>query len=290
MKKFALISVSDKSGIEIVAVELERMGYTILSTSSTAKHLKQFCKNVVEVSDLTGFPEILDGRVKTLHPRIHAGILADRSNPEHNKVMQDMEIDHIDIVIVNLYPFAKVVANPESSRAEIIENIDIGGPSLLRAAAKNYRHVLVLTHHHDYQTTLDYLNKGEVPEEWRLNLAFKAFARTSHYDADIADFFEEERAQGEIAARIPAYIDLSCSLHYDLRYGENPHQRAAFYTDRRLGWDRIHGKVLSYNNLLDADAALECVKQFPGPACVIVKHSNPCGVATSSPATAPAST
>ena len=279
MTKYALISVFDKSGIEAVAIELEKLGYTILSTSSTARHLKQFCKKVVEVSDLTGFPEILGGRVKTLHPVIHAGILADRSNPEHTKTMKEMEIDHIDIVIVNLYPFAKMLADPSSTREQVIENIDIGGPSLLRAAAKNYRHVAVLTHPHDYQPTLDYLYKdGEIPETWRLNLAFRAFAKVSHYDADVADFFEEAYAQGEIAPRIPAYIDLSCTLHYDLRYGENPHQRAGFYTDRRQGWDLIHGKVLSYNNLLDIDAALRAIRLYKEPTVIIFKHTNPCGL------------
>jgi phosphoribosylaminoimidazolecarboxamide formyltransferase/IMP cyclohydrolase len=279
MTKYALISVSDKTGIETIAVELERLGYTILSTSSTARHLKQFCKVVVEVSDLTGFPEILGGRVKTLHPKIHAGILADRSNPDHTKIMKDLQIDHIDIVVVNLYPFAKVLADPTSTKEQIIENIDIGGPALLRAAAKNHRHVVVLTHPNDYQPTLDYLRDGgEVPLSWKINLAFKAFAKVSHYDADIADFLEEEHAEGGIAPRIPAYIDLSCTLHYDLRYGENPHQRAGFYTDRRQGWDLVHGKVLSFNNLLDIDAALRAIRLYNEPTVIIFKHTNPCGI------------
>lgn len=279
MSKYALISVSDKTGIETVAIELEKLGYRILSTSSTAKHLRQFCTDVVEVSDLTGFPEILDGRVKTLHPKIHAGILADRDNPAHSKTLEDMEIEHIDVVVVNLYPFGKVLQDPQSTKAQIIENIDIGGPSLLRAAAKNHKHVIVLTNPNDYEPTLEYLRSGEVPLDWRMNLAFKAFAKVSHYDSDVADFFEEEYSQGKIAPRIPAYIDLSCTLHYDLRYGENPHQRAGFYTDRRQGWDLMHGKVLSYNNLLDIDAALRAIRLYRDePTVIIFKHCNPCGI------------
>ncbi len=279
MKKYALISVSDKNGIETLAMALESLGYTILSTSNTAKHLKQFCSSLVQVSELTGFPEILDGRVKTLHPKIHAGILADRTNSTHISTLEEHGIGHIDVVAVNLYPFSAVRHKESSTHAEIIENIDIGGPSLIRAAAKNYRQVCVLTDPKDYATTVEHLKLGqELPECWSSYLAQKAFALVSTYDADIADYFEQFRSEIEPNKNVPRHIDLSCSLITELRYGENPHQKAGFYTDKRKGWSVMHGKELSFNNILDIDSSLRAIRLFTEPTVVIIKHCNPCGL------------
>lgn len=282
MKKYALISVSDKNGVETLALELERLGYSILSTSNTAKHLRQFCQEVAEVSDLTGFPEILNGRVKTLHPVIHAGILADRGE-EHEKVLQELKIDHIDVVVVNLYPFAQTKANPEASEDEIIENIDIGGPALIRAAAKNHRNVIVLTDPKDYLPTVELLSHGEVlPPPWSLRLAQKAFSLVAHYDADIADWMGQLSSEQRPRPEMPSYYDLSCSLNLSLRYGENPHQKAGFYVNKREGWIVLHGKNLSFNNILDIDSSLRAMRLFAEPAVIITKHCNPCGLGTGS--------
>lgn len=283
MKKYALISVSDKSGIETLAKELENLGYTILSTSQTAKHLNQFCTSLVQVSDLTSFPEILDGRVKTLHPKIHGGILADRSNSEHLRTLAEHEIGLIDIVVVNLYPFVQVRHRQNSSHREIIENIDIGGPSLIRAAAKNYAQVTVLTDPKDYEPTLEHLKQSSwVPECWSSYLAQKAFAMVSRYDAEIADYFEQLGAEEGKEKEVPPFIDLSCSLISSLRYGENPHQKAGFYSDKRQGWEVMHGKELSFNNIMDIDASLRAIRLFAEPTVVIVKHCNPCGIGSGS--------
>jgi phosphoribosylaminoimidazolecarboxamide formyltransferase/IMP cyclohydrolase len=280
MKKYALISVSDKNGVETLAMELERLGYSILSTSNTARHLRQFCQEVAEVSDLTGFPEILNGRVKTLHPVIHAGILSDRSEA-HEEVLRELKIDHIDLVAVNLYPFAKTRENPESSQEELIENIDIGGPALVRAAAKNYRNVIVLTDPRDYLPTIDLLSHGEIlPPQHSLYLARKAFALTAHYDADVADWLDEISTGSALKAEMPQYLDFSCSLNLSLRYGENPHQKGGFYVNRRDGWQVLHGKNLSFNNLLDIDSSLRAMRLFSEPAVIITKHCNPCGLGT----------
>lgn len=279
MTKYALISVSDKTGIETLATELEALGYIILSTSNTAKHLRQFCRTLVQVSDLTGFPEILDGRVKTLHPKIHAGILADRSNDAHQRTLQEHGIGHIDIVVVNLYPFSTVRMKENSTHNEIIENIDIGGPSLIRAAAKNYRYVTVLTDPKDYTPTLEHLKQStEVPECWSSYLAQKAFARVSQYDAVIADYFDEFRSEAVPDTGVAPFIDLSISLTQNLRYGENPHQKAGFYTARKDGWEVLHGKELSFNNILDIDSSLRAIRLFQEPTVIIVKHCNPCGI------------
>ncbi|MDP3114952.1 MAG: bifunctional phosphoribosylaminoimidazolecarboxamide formyltransferase/IMP cyclohydrolase [Candidatus Cloacimonadaceae bacterium] len=279
MKKYALISVSDKSGIELLATELHSLGYSILSTSNTAKHLRQFCPDVVEVSDLTGFPEILDGRVKTLHPVIYAGILADRNNVEHAKTLQELNIEHIDVVVVNLYPFAQIRLHEGSTQAEIIENIDIGGPSLIRAAAKNYQNVVVLTDPKDYLPTIEHLRHGGMlTPDFSVELAQKAFAMVSHYDADIADYFAGLRDQEKPERNVPPFFDLSCSLNMAMRYGENPHQMAGFYVNKRKGWDILHGKNLSFNNLLDIDSSLRAVRLFEEPTVVITKHCNPCGI------------
>ncbi len=276
MKKYALISVSDKSGIETLAMELEALGYIILSTSQTARHLQQFCKSLVQVSELTGFPEILDGRVKTLHPKIHGGILADRSNSSHLKTLAELDIGLIDVVAVNLYPFSRVRHYENSTHSEIIENIDIGGPTLIRAAAKNYTQVAVLTDPLDYADTLAYLKaEKQLPESWSRYLAYKAFDLVSQYDSEIAAYME----QGTSAELdIPSRITLNCPLQSSLRYGENPHQKAALYANQDLGWELLHGKELSFNNYLDIDAALKAIGLFSEPTAVIVKHTNPCGI------------
>ena len=226
MTRHALISLSDKSGSEDLAKELAELGYQILSTSSTARHLKERGVEVREVSDLTGFPEILDGRVKTLHPRIHAGILADRSKQEHLQALRELGIDHIDVVVVNLYPFRQTLQRGDATPQEIIENIDIGGPALIRAAAKNHRGVLVLTDPEDYQPTLEQLRAGEVKQEWRTFLARKAFRLVSAYDALIASYFAGLAAETQ---SLPGNFLLNCRLGARLRYGENPHQQGGFY-------------------------------------------------------------
>lgn len=279
MKKYALISVSDKNGIEQIAIELENLGYTILSTSNTAKYLRNHCREVVEVSDLTKFPEILEGRVKTLHPVIHGGILADRDKPEHMQKLKEMEIDPIDIVIVNLYPFKKVRNDVKSTHEQIIENIDIGGPTLIRAAAKNYLGVLVLTDPKDYQPTLELLKSTpQVVDEWARYLALKAFRLVSDYNAEIADYFERMGETRAFDLEIPEYYDLSIKHSQRLSYGENPHQRAGYYTDKPAGWKSLHGKDLSFNNLLDLDAALRGIRLFTDPTVMIIKHTNACGI------------
>ncbi|HPN41689.1 MAG TPA: bifunctional phosphoribosylaminoimidazolecarboxamide formyltransferase/IMP cyclohydrolase [Candidatus Cloacimonadota bacterium] len=279
MKKYALITVSDKAGVEALAMGLEKLGFTILSTSKTARHLRQFCSEVVEIADLTGFQEILDGRVKTLHPIIHAGILADRDEPSHIKTLQDLSIDHIDVVAVNLYPFAQTRATEGVSHSQIIENIDVGGPTLIRAAAKNYRHVIVLTDPRDYAPTLDLLgSEAGTQEGWRLYLAHKAFELVTHYDSDIADYLSELHVDLLPVTEMPGFMDLNCSLQSKLRYGENPHQKAGFYVTRRDGWKSLHGKELSLNNILDIDSSLRSVRLFEEPTVVITKHCNPCGI------------
>jgi phosphoribosylaminoimidazolecarboxamide formyltransferase / IMP cyclohydrolase len=279
MKKYALISVSDKSGIETLAMELERLGYTILSTSNTAKHLQQFCSSLQEVSDYTGFPEILEGRVKTLHPKIHGAILADRNKDSHADCLREHDIGRIDIVVVNLYPFAQVRMKEGSSHDEIIENIDIGGPCLIRAAAKNYRNVTILTDSRDYVPTLEHLKQdSQIPECWSSYLAHKAFALVSNYDAIIADYLEDYRNECAPQTQMPPFIDINANLKQALRYGENPHQKAAFYTNRPDGWQVLHGKELSFNNILDVDASLRAIRLFKEPTVIIVKHCNPCGI------------
>ncbi len=279
MKRYALISVYDKSGVETLAVELEKLGFTLLSTAATAQHLEKFCQQVIQVSELTGFREILGGRVKTLHPAIHAGILADRDNQSHLQELEELCIDRIDIVVANLYPFAQVSQDPAATPEQIIENIDVGGPALLRAAAKNHRQVIVLTDPGNYQTTLDLLLQGgEVPPAFRLQLAQKAFRLVSHYDATIAAYLDGLQL-GELPLQeLPQYLDISCSLNQSLRYGENPHQKAGFYTIRNQGWRVLHGRNLSFNNFLDIDSSLRAMRLFTEPAVIITKHCNPCGL------------
>jgi len=276
----ALISVSDKTGLVAFAQALVSRGVEILSTGGSAKALRDAGVAVVEVSEHTGFPEILDGRVKTLVPQIHGGILGRRDLPEHVAQMAQHNIAPIDLVAVNLYPFEATVAKG-AAYGDCVENIDIGGPALIRAAAKNHDFVTVLTEPGQYQTVLEsFLADGGISLAHRRQLAGEAYARTAAYDAAIAAWFAEQREE-----TFPQRIALAGSLRQTLRYGENPHQQAAFYvsgTDPRAGIataTQIQGKELSYNNLNDTDAAFECVAEFDGPAVVIVKHANPCGVA-----------
>ena len=279
----ALLSVSDKTGIVEFGRELKARGVEILSTGGTAKLLTHHGIAVREVAEYTGFPEIMDGRLKTLHPRIHGGLLARRGVDE--AVMRSHDIEPIDLLAVNLYPFAATVARPDCSYDEAVENIDIGGPAMVRAAAKNHAAVAVLVDPADYRGLLDELaaNQGCTRIAMRQTLAAKAFAHTAQYDAMVSAYFT-----GAIGTEAPTFADdlnLSFRKHLDLRYGENPHQTAAFYTDpRAIGASvtaatQIQGKELSFNNIADADTALECVRQFEAAACVIVKHANPCGVA-----------
>ncbi len=281
----ALISVSDKSGISEFARGLQALGIEILSTGGTARLLSEAGVPVVEVSDYTGFPEMMDGRVKTLHPKVHGGILARRGTDE--SVMDEHGIPPIDMVVVNLYPFEQTVAREGCDLATAIENIDIGGPTMLRAAAKNHAAVTVVVDSADYGLVLDELrqNDGRVSEASRFALAVKTFEHTARYDGAIANYLGAVGQEGERAA-FPHTLNLQYRQVQTMRYGENPHQRAAFYVEQQPGEasvataQQLQGKELSYNNVADTDAALECVKSFnEGPACVIVKHANPCGVA-----------
>ena len=279
--KRALISVSDKTGIVEFARELESLGVEIISTGGTKNLLKEAGIKVIGISEVTGFPEILDGRVKTLHPRIHSGLLAVRDSEAHQAQLQEHNIQPIDLVVVNLYPFAQTIAKPDVTYIDAIENIDIGGPSMLRAAAKNHAYLTVLVDQSDYAEVLEQmkLNKGEVSEETRRRLAAKVFRHTAAYDSLIAQYLSEQLEEAT-----PEKLSITFEKVQDLRYGENPHQKAAFY---RLPLhipgtiahaEQLHGKELSYNNINDADAALAIVKEFTEPAVVAVKHTNPCGV------------
>jgi phosphoribosylaminoimidazolecarboxamide formyltransferase/IMP cyclohydrolase len=284
--KRALISVSDKDGIVDFARELNGFGVEILSTGGTAKLLREKGIAVKDVSDFTGFPEMLDGRVKTLHPKIHGGLLGLRDNPEHVATMKEHGIEPIDMVVVNLYPFEATVARPDCTLEEAIENIDIGGPTMLRSAAKNNRDVTVIVDPEDYSGVLDEMKKsgGTVSRESNFSLAVKVYQHTAAYDGAISNWLGLRTGEG--IADFPNSLSLQYKKAQGMRYGENPHQKAAFYVERQVGEAsistarQIQGKELSYNNIADTDAALECVKQFSeGPACVIVKHANPCGVA-----------
>jgi len=285
--KQALISVSDKSGVFEFAQELRKLGVAILSTGGTARLLRDAGVAVTEVGDYTGFPEMLDGRVKTLHPKIHGGILARRDLPEHMAALEKVEILPIDLVVVNLYPFSQTVARPDCSLEEAIENIDIGGPTMVRAAAKNYQSVVVVTDPVDYPALLDEMKAGggEVTPEFRFRLACKAFSHTAAYDEAISNYLTSIEGENAQRCTFPERLNLNFSLVQPLRYGENPHQEAAFYRDPQrvsgslASYSQLQGKELSYNNIADADAAWECVKTFDSPACVIIKHANPCGVA-----------
>jgi phosphoribosylaminoimidazolecarboxamide formyltransferase/IMP cyclohydrolase len=282
----ALVSVSDKSGLAEFARGLARFKIKILSTGGTARLLAEQGLAVTEVADYTGFPEMLDGRVKTLHPRLHAGILARRDSPAHLAAIKAAGIEPIDLVVVNLYPFARTVAQPNCTLAEAIENIDVGGPSMLRAAAKNYSGVAVVTDPSDYSKVLAEMEErgGALSDGTRFALAQKAFAQSAAYEAAIGNYLTGLASDGKVSP-FPERLTLQFEKVQDLRYGENPHQAAAFYRDGDptpggiAGYIQIQGKELSYNNIADADAAWECVKTFDQPACVIVKHANPCGAA-----------
>ncbi|NKF23816.1 bifunctional phosphoribosylaminoimidazolecarboxamide formyltransferase/IMP cyclohydrolase [Solimonas marina] len=278
----ALLSVSDKSGIVEFARELVQRGVELLSTGGTYKLLRDSGLPAVEVSAHTGFPEIMDGRVKTLHPKIHGGLLGRRD--VDGDVMSQHSIDAIDLLCVNLYPFEATVAKPDCTREDAIENIDIGGPAMLRAAAKNHAWVAVLTDPADYAAVLEEIDAGGTTLSTRYRLAVKTYALTARYDSAVSAYLSSLRDDGKRDSFAPVF-GLQFDKLQDMRYGENPHQRAAFYRERNAepgtiaAATQLQGKELSYNNIADADAALECVKSFTKPACVIVKHANPCGVA-----------
>ena len=281
----ALISVSDKTGVVDLVRGLAARGVQILSTGGTAKLLAEAGIAVTEVADWTGFPEMLDGRVKTLHPNVHGGLLARRDDPAHMAAIDAHGIGRIDLLCVNLYPFEATVAKPGCTLEDAIENIDIGGPAMVRSAAKNWRGVAVLTDAAQYGPVLDEVERtGGVSDETRFSLAVAAFNRISNYDAAISDYLSGLKADGT-RNEFPAQSNGRFVKLQDLRYGENPHQAAAFYRDLHpapgslVSAVQLQGKELSYNNIADADAAWECVKSFEAPACVIVKHANPCGVA-----------
>ncbi len=286
----ALISVSDKTGIVELARSLHALGVTLLSTGGTAKLLAEQGLPVTEVAELTGFPEMLDGRVKTLHPKVHGGLLARRDLPEHMAALKEHGIATIDLLVVNLYPFEATVAKPGCTLADAIENIDIGGPAMVRSAAKNWKDVAVLTDASQYAAVIEELKaSGRLSDKTRFALSVAAFNRISNYDGAISDYLSS--IEFDESAEVPQRNAYSAQANgrfiklQDLRYGENPHQTAAFYRDlypapgSLVTAKQLQGKELSYNNIADADAAWECVKSFDEPACVIVKHANPCGVA-----------
>lgn len=279
----ALISVSDKTGVVDMAKGLAALGAEILSTGGTAKVLREAGVAVTDVATYTGSPEILDGRVKTLHPKIHGGLLGRRSVPAHLAQMQQYGIGPIDVVVVNLYPFEATIAKPDCSFEDAIENIDIGGPSMLRSAAKNHEDVVVVVDPADYARVLDALKAGRVDLALRRELAMKVFQHTARYDSLIAGYLEKYVRGGD--GKFPGVLSLQFERVEILRYGENPHQQGAFYREfntREPSVSRarvLHGKAMSYNNYLDANSALELVKEFDEAAVAIIKHNNPCGVA-----------
>ena len=288
----ALLSVSDKTGIVDFARALHSRGIRLLSTGGTARLLADAGLAVTEVSEVTGFPEMLDGRVKTLHPRIHAGLLARRDSPAHMAALAEHGIATIDLLVINLYPFAQATARPDCTLDDAIENIDIGGPAMLRAAAKNWQDVGVVIAPADYAQVLAELDAGGLTRSTKFSLARKVYAHTAAYDGMITNYLsalapgaEDRPAAVPQRAEYPEVFTLQLLKTQDMRYGENPHQSAAFYRERQPApgtlsqWVQLQGKALSFNNIADADAAWECVKTFDEPACVIVKHANPCGVA-----------
>lgn len=279
-KRRALISVSDKTGIVDFARELAGLGVEIISTGGTASLLEREGIPVIGISDVTGFPEILDGRVKTLHPAVHSGLLAIRDNEEHRRTMEELGLGYIDFVIVNLYPFQQTIAKPDVGYEEAVENIDIGGPTMLRSAAKNHAFVTVVVDAADYAGVLQEIKEGgDTTLETRKRLAAKVFRHTAAYDALIGDYLSQQAGE-----QLPERFTVTYEKIQDLRYGENPHQRAAFYRKPLAGKgdlttaEQLHGKELSYNNINDANAALAIVKEFDEPAVAAVKHMNPCGV------------
>jgi phosphoribosylaminoimidazolecarboxamide formyltransferase / IMP cyclohydrolase len=276
VKKTALISVSDKTDIIKLAKPIKESGYKILATGNTAKHLSSSGIEVTEISDVTGYPEIFKGRVKTLHPKIFGGILMRRQNQDDVKEAEETDIFPIDIVCVNLYPFVKTIQNPESTHEEIIEQIDIGGPSLIRASAKNYKYVSVLTSPEQYDNFISEFNTGSISEETRQKLAVEAFSHTANYDTYISSYLEEK-------FELPAsYIRVNFKLEKSLRYGENPHQKAELYGCFSDYFETFHGKELSYNNILDLVSAVDLVEELGSDSCAIIKHNNPAGAAKGS--------
>lgn len=283
--KRALLSVSDKTGLVELAQGLVAEDYEIISTGGTAKKLRDSGIQVMDVSEVTNFPEMMDGRVKTLHPAIHGGLLALRDKAEHMAQIKEQEITPIDLVVVNLYPFAETIKKEGVTLAEAIENIDIGGPSMIRSAAKNYQDVAVVTDPKDYQQVLKELkeNQGEISKETKQKLAVKAFKQTANYDQMIYNYLA--KIDSDNIDELPAELNLNYIKKMDLRYGENPHQKAAFYQDIDIDEasittaKQLAGKELSFNNINDTNGALELVKEFTKPACAVIKHANPCGLA-----------
>lgn len=280
MNKRVLMSVSDKTGVVDFAKALNDLGYEIVSTGGTAKAIHDAGIQVIPVSDVTGFPECLDGRVKTLHPNIHAGVLAMRGNAEHMKQLEQLNVHPIDLVVINLYPFKQTILKEDVSREEAIENIDIGGPTMLRAAAKNYQDVAVIVDPADYAAVLDELRENnEVSGKTKFKLAYKVFEHTSHYDTLIAKYLRDQIGE----ELFPETLSLTFEKVQDMRYGENPHQQAVFYKEvgQNAGCltsaQQLHGKELSFNNINDTNGALDLLKEFDEPAVVAGKHANPCG-------------
>src|ERR1700746_1050272 len=269
----ALISVSDKTGIASFARALERQGIDVISTGGTAELLRKEKIPVREISSFTAFPEVLEGRVKTLHPRVHGGLLYKRGNDKHEAEAPECGFEPIDMAVVNLYPFEATIAKPDVTLAEAIENIDIGGPSMIRSAAKNYESVTVVVHPEDYDAVLENMrdNNGETMLKLRERLAIKAFIRTAEYDRAIGNFLNREQTTD-------ASFSISLPLVTRLRYGENPHQTAALYGDFDKHFEKLHGKDLSFNNILDISAATNLIAEFAEPTVAILKHTNPCGV------------
>jgi len=286
--KRALISVTDKAGIVEFARELNALGVEILSTGGTAAQLRNSGLPVRDVSDYTGFPEMMDGRLKTLHPKIHGGLLALRDNPRHLEALQAHDISLIDMAVINLYRFEDTVAKPGCTLEEAVENIDIGGPTMLRAAAKNYRFVSVVTDPADYERVIEEMKRtgGKISEATNFYLATKTFQLTARYDAAISNYLGRIEPDGK-QSDFPKTFTFQVTRAQDLRYGENPHQKAAFYRENKpflsavANARQLHGKELSYNNIMDSDAAWQMVSDFKLPAAVVIKHANPCGAATS---------
>jgi len=283
--KRALISVSDKEGVVELAKELKNLGAEIISTGGTAKALKEAGVACMDISEVTGFPEMLDGRVKTLHPKVHGGLLALRDKKEHMDTLEKHGIKPIDMVVVNLYPFKQVIKKEDIPLTEVIENIDIGGPSMIRSAAKNAQSVAVLTDKKDYVKILEELKNGGIKDETLNYLRVKAYKTTADYDTYISNYLEKKLINSE---DLPDKILISVNKKQNMRYGENPHQKASFYVfegckETNIGdAEQLHGKELSFNNIYDMDAALNIVKDFDEPAAVVIKHANPCGVASDS--------
>ena len=271
MTKRALISLSDKTNVVEFAKQLSNLGYEIISSGGTAKHIEENGIPVVKVSNITGFPEIMDGRVKTLHPKVHGGILANRDIPAHLEQAKELGIELIDIVAVNLYPFKSTVANPDSTHEQIIENIDIGGPTLIRSSAKNFKSVLIITDYNDYPKVIEALQSEEVSLQFKRELAQKAFIHTADYDSAIANYFMSYNQKEE-------NLNISLPLQNSLRYGENPHQKASLFQEKEI-FEILHGKQLSYNNYIDVDSAFKTILKFKElPTVAIFKHTNPCGI------------